>query len=157
MTLNAGLTLQGQQSWKAAASRTFEVAGTFTRSGATVDFTSFNATATLGTLANDLSDILGPWATTGATTSLNYVTSTAGAISTFTGQTAATAADLSNMSNPAINYSCAAAATQIGPITGNTLRFTGAGSTLANGGFTTTLNGLMNAGTSTLTTAGAGV
>ena len=156
LTLNTGLILQGQQSWSAAASRTLNVAGTFTRTGATVDFTGFNATASLGTLANDVSGILGPWATTGATTALNYVKSTAGAISTFTSQTAVTAADLSNMSNPAINYSCATPATQIGPITGNTLRYSGSGGTLSNAGFTTTLNGLMNAGTSTLTTAGAG-
>ena len=73
LTLNSGLTLQGKQNWSAAASRTLDVAGIFTRTGATVDFTSFNATATLGTLANDPSGILGPWATTGATTSLNYV------------------------------------------------------------------------------------
>ena len=71
LTLNSGLTLQGKQSWQAAASRTLDVAGTFTRSGAVVDFTNFNATATLGTLANDPSGILGPWATTGATPSLN--------------------------------------------------------------------------------------
>ena len=156
LTLNVGLTLQGQQSWKAAAGRMLDVAAIFTRNGATVDFTNFNATAMLGTLANDPSGILGPWATTGATTALNYVKSSAGAISAFTTQTAANAADLSNVTNPAINYSCAAAATQIGAITGNTLRFTGAGGTLANAGFTTTLNGLMNAGTSSLTMSGAG-
>ena len=156
LTLNCGLTLQGQQSWKAAASRTLDVAGTFNRTGAVVDFTNFNATATLGTLANDSSGILGPWATTGATTSLNYVKSTAGAISAYTGQTAATAADLSNVTNPAINYSFAAAATLTGPVTANTLRFSGAGGTVANAGFVTTLNGLMNAGTSSLTSAGTG-
>ncbi len=155
LTINSGLTLQGQQSWKAAASRTLDVAGTFTRTGAVVDFTNFNATATLGTLANDPSGILGPWATTGGTTSLNYVKSTAGAISAFTTQTAATAADLSNVSNPAINYSFGAAATLTAPITANTLRFTGSGA-LANAGFATTLNGLMNAGTGTLTSSGTG-
>ncbi len=59
LTLNSGLTLQGQQTWKAAAGRTLNVAGAFTRSGALVDFTSFNATAALGTLANDATGILG--------------------------------------------------------------------------------------------------
>ena len=156
LTLKTELILQGHQSWNVAANRTLDVAGTFTRTGATVDFTGFNATASLGTLANDVSGILGPWATTSAATALNYVKATSGTISAFTGQTAVTAADLSNMSNPGINYSCAAAATQIGPITGNTLRFSGSGGTLANAGFTTTLNGLMNAGTSTLTTSGTG-
>ena len=53
LTLSCGLALQGKQSWKAAAGRTLNVAGTFTRGRAVVDFTSFTATATLGTLATD--------------------------------------------------------------------------------------------------------
>ncbi len=156
LTLNCGLTLQGKQSWQAAASRTLNIAGTFTRAGAVVDFTSFNATATLGTLANDASGILGSWAITGSGTTLNYAKTTAGVVSAFTTQTAATAADLSNATNPAVNYSAAAAATQIGNISANTLRYTGGSNTLANGGFTSTLNGLLNAGTGTLTVSGAG-
>ena len=156
LALNCGLTLQGQQSWRAAAGRNLNVPGILTRSGATVDFTNFDSSATLGTLGNDASGILGSWATTGATTSLNYVKSTGGVLSIYSGQTVATAANLSNVTNPSVNYSFAAAATQVGAITANTLRFTGSGGTLANGGFTTTLNGLMNAGTSGLTTSGAG-
>ena len=63
---SSGLTVLDKQSWKAAAGRTLDVAGTFTRNGATVDFSDFNGTATLGTLANDATGILGPWATTGS-------------------------------------------------------------------------------------------
>ncbi len=156
LSLNCGLRLEGAQNWQAAAGRSLNVAGTFTRSGATVDFSNFNPSATLGTLANDVSGFLGPWATTGATTSLNYVKSNVGGISIYSGQTAATAADLSNVTNPSANYSFAATATQAGAITANTLRFTGSGGTLANAGFPTTLNGLMNAGSSGLTISGSG-
>ena len=148
--------MQGKQSWKSAAGRTLNVAGTFTRGSAVVDFTSFTATATLGTLANESSGILGPWATTGSTTTLNYVKSTAGVIAAYTGQTAGTAGTLANVTNPVSNYSFAAAATLTGPVTANTLRYTGAAATVANAGFTTTLNGLMHAGTGALTMSGAG-
>ena len=157
LTLNCGLTLQGLQSWKAAASRTLNVAGTFTRTGAVVDFTNFNASAILSGITNDATGMLGTWATTGATTSLNYVKNTAGVISAYTGQTAATAADLSNVTNPAINYSFAAAATLTGTITANTLRYTGGAATVTNNGNSITLNGLMNAGSaSTLFISGTG-
>ena len=159
LTLNSGLTLRnnGQQSWTAAAGRTLNVAGTFTHTGAVVSFTNFNAAATLSGLANDASGILGPWATTGSGTALNYVTSTSGAISTYTGQTSATAADLSNVLDPNVNYTFATGAPLTGPITANTLRFTGGtGSTLDNAGNTITLNGLLCNGTGNLTISGAG-
>ena len=156
LTLNCGLILQGKQSWQAAAGRTLNVAGIFTRAGAVVDFTSFNASATLGTFTNDVSGILGPWATTGSGTALNYAKTTAGAVLAFTTQTAATAGTLANVSNPAVNYSLAAAATLTGNISANTLLYSGGSNTLANGGFTSTLNGLLNAGTGAITIAGTG-
>ena len=156
LTLSCGVTLQGRQNWSAAAGRTLNLTGTFTRGGAVVDFTGFNATAVLGTLANDVSGILGTWAVTGSGAALNYAKTTAGAVSAFTGQTAATAGTLSNVSNPAVNYSFAAAATLTGNISANTLLYSGGSNTLANGGFTSTLNGLLNAGTGAITLAGAG-
>jgi len=154
LTLNCGLTLQGQQSWKSAASRTLNVAGTFTHSRALVDFTNFNASATLGTLANDTTGMLGTWAYTGTTTSLNYVKSTAGVISAYSGQTAATAADLSNVTGTTTNYKYAAAATLAGNQSGNTLQYTGAATTTALGANSLTLNGLMNSGSGALTLSG---
>jgi autotransporter-associated beta strand protein len=156
LTLNCGLTLQGKQSWLAASGRTLNVAGLLTRTGAVVDFTGFNAAATLGTLTNDVSGILGAWATTGSGATLNYARSTAGAVSAFTAQTAATAVDLSNVSNPAVNYSLAAGATMTGAISANTLRATGGAVTVATGGFSSTLNGLMVAGTGDVTMSGVG-
>jgi len=153
LTLGCGLTLQGAQNWRAAAGITLDVAGTFTRSGASVDFTNFNPTAILGTLANDASGILGPWATTGSGAALQYVTSTAGAISAYAGATA-DVGDLASLTSATTNYSYGAAATIAGPQTGNTLRYTGGATTTALGANDLTLNGLMNAGTGKLTISG---
>jgi hypothetical protein len=158
LTLNCGLTLRGgRQLWKAAAGRTLNVAGTFTRTGNVVDFNSFNATATLGGLANaGTTGILGPWATTGSLTTLNYVKSTAGAISTYTGQTDGTAGSLANVTDPNVNYKFGAAATLTGPITANTLLFNGAASILDNAGNTIALNGLLCPGAGALQITGTG-
>jgi fibronectin-binding autotransporter adhesin len=153
LTLSCGLTLQGPQNWSSAAGITLDVAGTFTRSGATVDFTNFDATAILGTLANDASGILGPWATTGSGTSLQYVQSTAGAVSAYTGATA-DSGNLADVTSATTNYSYGVAATLAGSQTGNTLRYTGGATTTALGANGMTLNGLMNAGTNKLTISG---
>ncbi len=151
LTIASDLTVLGKQSWSAAASRTLDVTGSFTRNGATVDFTNFNASAMLGTLANDPSGILGPWATSGVTTALQYVTSTAGVISAYTGATPAAPADLSDVTSDSTNYTYAAATTLVANQSGNTLRYTGGTATTALGTKGLTLNGLMHAGTGTLT------
>ena len=157
LTLNSGLMLQGQQSWKAAVGRTLKVAGAFTRGSAVVDFTNFNAAATLSGVVNDTTGMLGTWATTGSLTTLNYVKNTGGLLSAYTTQTAATVGSLANVTGATANYSFAAAATLSGSITANTLRYVGVSATLANAGFTTTLNGLMNAGSAGgLVLSGAG-
>lgn len=153
LTLACGLTLQGGQSWKAAAGTTLDVAGTLTRTGASVDFTSFDATATLGTLTNDATGILGPWATAGSGTALQYVQSTAGAISAYAGATT-DAGNLASVTSATTNYSYGAAATLGGSQTGNTLRYTGAATTTELGTNGLTLNGLINAGTGKLTING---
>ena len=83
--------------------------------------------------------------------------SIAGAISTYTGQTTPTNADLSDVTGSNVNYTIAAGATLTVPITANTLRFTGGtGSTLANAGNTITLNGLLCNGSAALVISGAG-
>jgi autotransporter-associated beta strand protein len=154
LTIASGLTVFGKQSWKAAAGRTLNVAGTFTRNGATVDFTGFDATATLGTLAN-VNGILGPWATTGSSTSLQYATSTSGLISAYADATAA-GTDLADVTSDTANYTYGAAAALAGNQSGNTLRYTGGAATTALGTNSLTLNGLMNAGSAALTvTCGA--
>ncbi|MCX6874623.1 MAG: autotransporter-associated beta strand repeat-containing protein [Verrucomicrobia bacterium] len=157
LSIGSGLTLKGKQNWAAAAGLTLDVTGTFVHTGAVVDFTNFNATATLSTLANDASGILGAWATTGSTTSLNYVKSAGGAISAFTTQTPGTTGSLANVTNADGNYSFEAAANMTVPITANTLRYTGGNAALVNNGNSITLNGLMNAGSAnTLTISGTG-
>jgi len=167
LTLNCGLTLRNsaQQSWSAASGRTLNVAGTFSRNGTVVDFNSFNAAATLNGLANDASGILGPWATTGSGTTLNYVKSTAGAISAYTGQTVGTPADLSNVLDKDVNYSltppsATVGAVLTGPITANTLRVTsstaGGYNSITNAGNTITLNGLIGVGTGRTVISGTG-
>jgi autotransporter-associated beta strand protein len=78
-------------------------------------------------------------------TRINYaVPSTAAA---YTGQTAGTAADLSNVTSATTNYSFGATATLTTDITANTLRFQGATCGLVNtANKNITLNGLMSAG-----------
>jgi autotransporter-associated beta strand protein len=161
LTLSSGLTLSGgKQSWTAGAGRTLDVAGTFARAGNVVDFTNFNATATLSGIANaGTTGILGPWATTGSGATLNYVKSTAGALSAFTTQTSATAADMSNVTNANVNYSltppsASVSSTLTGPISANTLRVTSSMTAdttpaIVNAGNSITLNGLIGVGTRT--------
>ena len=160
LILNSGLTLVGNQSWKAAAGRTLNVAGAFTRTGTIVDFTNFNATATLNGIANaGTTGILGPWATTGSGATLNYVKSTSGALSAFTTQTPATAADMSNVTDANVNYSltppsASVSSTLTGPISANTLRVTSSMTVdttpaIVNAGNSITLNGLIGVGTRT--------
>lgn len=157
LTINSPLILNGTQAWKAASGRTLTVGGTFTHTGATVDFSNFNSSAVLGGIANDASGILGAWATTGSGTTLNYVQSTSGSVTAYTAQTAATPADLSNVTSASTHYSYGAAATTTASLTANTLRYTGATSTTSLGtGSTLTLNGLMQAGTGALTISGGG-
>lgn len=134
--------------------------GTITRNpGSTLNFTAVPATS--GIIATTTSantyGILGPWASVGTSTALQYAANNgSGKIISYAGASPASAADLSNATDPSVNYSFAAAATQTGNLTANTLRYTGGAATLANGGFKTTLNGLMHAGSGTLTISGTG-
>jgi autotransporter-associated beta strand protein len=152
LTISSGLTLLGQQSWKAAAAKTLDVAGTFTRTGAYVDFNNFNASAVLATLVNN-NNILGAWAYTGSGTTLKYVQSVSSLLSAYTNATA-DAGNLASVTSATDNYKYAAAATLGANRTGNTLQYTGAATTTALGTNSLTLNGLMNSGTGKLTITG---
>jgi len=144
LMLTCGLTLKGQQSWKAADGRTLDVAGGLTRTGAVVDFTGFSGTATLGTVSNDVSGILGPWATAGVGPAMNYVKSTSGLLSAAT-QTAGTSGTLANVTNATENYFFSAGTTLTTNITANTLRYVGYKTRLYVAGKLVILNGLMDA------------
>ena len=156
LILNCGLTLQGKQSWQVAAGRTLNLSGAMVRGGSVVDLSGFNASATLGTLGNEASGMLGAWAFSGSGVSLNYVKSTGGLISAYTTQTAGTVGTLANLLSATGNYAVGAGATMAGNTTANTLRSGGGATTVANGGFSLTLNGLMNAGTGDLSITGSG-
>jgi autotransporter-associated beta strand protein len=123
----------------------------------TVNFATM--TGAIKTTTGNTNTILGPWATTGSTTTLRYAVgspdgTTSTGIEARTGTTA-TAADLSNVTDATGNFEYSAAATTASNLTANTLRYSGAATTTAIGATNTlTLNGLMNAGTGTLTLSG---
>lgn len=151
LTLNCGLTVQGRQTWGLNANRTLTVNGLFTHTGAVVNMSTW-PTSRLNGIINEPSGMLGPWATVGADTALTYMKSTAGAISAYSGQTVATPADLSNVTNPNVNYSIAFTAiaiTNVANASANTLYCTTDGSdrVLNLNGKDITLNGMLFAGT----------
>jgi len=122
----------------------------------TVNFATM--TGAIKTTTGNTNTILGPWATTGSTTTLRYAVgspdgTTSTGIEARTGTTA-TAADLSNLVAGG-NFEYSAATTTVGDLSANTLRYSGGSTTTTIGATNTlTLNGLMNAGTSTLTISG---
>ncbi|OYV06452.1 MAG: hypothetical protein CFE26_06235 [Verrucomicrobiales bacterium VVV1] len=123
----------------------------------TVNFATL--TGPISTTTGNTNSILGPWATTGATTTLRYAVgspdgSTPTNISALTGTTA-TATTLANVTDATVNFEYSAGATTTSNLTANTLRYSGAVTTTAIGATNTlTLNGLMNAGTGALTISG---
>lgn len=137
--------------------------GAITRNaGSTLSFstvpntTTTLATTTTGNEANG-SGILGTWAVVGATTALQYGTVNGSSqIVSYSGANAGTAGTLANVTDATSNYTFAATATLGGAITANTLRYTGPAASLTNGGNNITLNGLMQAGSDTLTISGTG-
>ncbi|MDD5199519.1 MAG: autotransporter-associated beta strand repeat-containing protein [Terrimicrobiaceae bacterium] len=150
LTANLGAITRNANSTLNLSANSVAVPATFTAPAATVNIVKTSN-------ANDATGILGTWASVGTGTNLDYATVSGGnIIANGASATDGTAGNLSNVTSATTNYKFAAAATQTGAITGNTLRYTGAAATLANGGFSTTLNGLMNAGTGALTVSGSG-
>ncbi len=111
-------------------------------------------TTTLGSISTTVGNVngmIGPWATTGTTTTLRYAVGSADGttptnITALTGTTA-TATTLANVTDATANFEYSAAATTASNLTANTLRYSGAATTTAIGATNSlTLNGLMNAG-----------
>ena len=162
-TINAGASTITATNVGGSGTNTLTVGlGAITRNaGGVVSFTlptsgQGNITTTT---ANETGGILGPWATIGSGTSLQYAANDGiGNIAGYTGATTTTQpADLSDVTDAGVNYAFGAGATMVGPVAANTLRYTGGNATLANAGNTITLNGLMNAGTANaLTISGTG-
>ncbi len=158
LTLSSSLTLaSGGQVWNVASGRTLTLnTGTFTRSaGAALNIQGTGTVAASMTGIANVNAILGPWATVGSGSSTRYATLAAGNITSFTTGTAAAAFGWTSGNNNTFNYDVANVQTVLGVARqANTARYTGpAGTQLWGNNNTTniTLNGLLNAGTGTLT------
>lgn len=149
LTISSGLSLlaNSSQTWNVTAGRTLTLnTGTFTRnSGSSVNIQGAGTVST--TNITNTNGIIGPWASFGTGASTRYGTVTAGNISGLTGTAAATAVNVTDNTGT-FNYDLAAAGALGGGVSVNTIRYTGGAGTLS-GSFTG--NGLMNAGTGTLT------
>ena len=148
VTFNNALTLHGKQAWKVASGETLTIGVGPTTTGAGVDFTGF--AGTLGTLA-DVNGILGPWATTGSGTSMQYATVAAGTVSGYSGGTPLPATG----GAATANYTVAASTALTASESANTVQATGAGGYAVSAN-TLTVNGVMN-GSSGLLTISSGV
>ena len=132
--------------------------GALTRNaGGAAFFAGAGTISATGTLENN---ILGPWAFIGSDASTRYVTLSSGNLASFTGSSTAAAFGWTSTNNNTFNYDVAGVQGNLGVgRQANTARYTGAAGTQNWGNVNTTtvtLNGLMNAGTGTLTFSEAG-
>ncbi len=165
LTIAAGLTLgAGEQTWNVATGRALSVSGAIVRNGGSslvIDRSVNSGTVTASPAL--VNGIVGPWATvksagSAAANSPNgrtYATVTGGNIVPFTGATAS-GFTWTNTNDNTFNYDVNATTGSPGfSRVANTVRYTGAAATqnygVTNTTTTQTLNGLMNAGTGTLT------
>jgi autotransporter-associated beta strand protein len=162
LTISSGLALAtGNQNWNVATGRVLTLdTGTFTRAaGSTFNLSGGGTVSASMTGLTNTNSILGPWATVGTGSSTRYATLNGGNITAYTGATASTT--FGYVSSPTTNYDVSGIGGPFGSSRSvNTARYTGAAGTLAsNSTQTFTFNGLMNAGSGTLTiqtTAGSG-
>ncbi len=147
---NLTLLLYAGQIWDIASGRAVTVnASAFTRtSGSSIGFLG---TVSGTAFSNDATGIMGTWARTGTGTSTRYATASGGAVVPYTaGTPAAIPTDVADTTG-AVNYDLAGVGAFGAGTSFHTLRYTGAGGTVS-GGFSA--NGLMNAGSGTLTISG---
>lgn len=152
-TINSNVSILGEVLLSITAGKVLTLqTGTFTRlpgaelkvSGAgTVVSTMAGLTANKGQTG-----IIGPWANfdfTTSTTSARYATFSGSTIVPYTGTPAATAAALVDTTG-LVNYDLAAPGGNIaGPVSANTIRYTGAAGTTSLAATSFSVNGLMNA------------
>ncbi len=147
---NASLALLDFAStfWNVASGRTLTVnPGVFTRGDRSALRLPGAGTVSSATIANDATGIVGPWARTGTGTATRYATVSGGNIVGYAGTPVATGADVTDTTGT-VNYDVAAGGTTGAGASFNTLRYTGAQGNVS-GNFTA--NGIMNAGTGSLT------
>ena len=150
---NANFTLLDYvgQVWNVTNSRTLTVSPTLlARNAGTTLGIQGAGTVVSANLTNDTTGIIGPWVRYGTGTATKYAAAAAGVISGYTGIAAASAANVTDTTGAA-NYEVAAVGTVGTSAAFNTLRYTGAGGTIA-GDFKA--NGLLNAGSGALTCSG---
>jgi autotransporter-associated beta strand protein len=168
--LNIGSHLRlgaGHQSWILAADRTLALSTpTFTRNtGTTLNIRGPGTVSSqLTALINDSSSgggIVGPWASVGTASATAYASLDGTQLVAFNGATAAANFGWSSSNPSTNNYDVGSLGGALGVSrTANTTRYTGAAGTQTWGNsadnVTITLNGLMNAGSGTLTFAKGG-
>jgi autotransporter-associated beta strand protein len=155
MTLNAGVSTINASSGKTLALRPMT-----RNAGGTVDFNS-NTTGTITTTQANTNGILGPWATYGSGTSMNYAAASGGSapytIVPYTGATTI-ASGVTGLTDTtgAVNYTLSSSGgTLTAAVSANTLQLTGTASTItASGANPLSLNGIMDVGSGTATIAG---
>ena len=162
LTISSGLTLSGGQTWNVATGRVLTLnTGSFARAaGSALNIQGGGTVSSSMSGLGNTNNILGPWATVGSGTSTRYATLSAGNVVGFTSATAAAAFGWPSGNNNTFNYDVAGVQGNLGVgRQANTARYTGGAGTQNwgnNNTTTVTLNGLMNAGTGTLTFAEAG-
>lgn len=163
LTISAGLTLAtGGQAWNVGSDRLLTLnTGVFTRpAGSALSLPGAGTVAaSMAGIAN-VNGILGPWATAGTGSDTRYATLAGANLAAFTAGTAAAAFGWPSGNNNTFNYDVAGVQGNLGiGRQANTARYTGAAATQNwgnNNTTTITLNGLLNAGTGTLTFSEAG-
>lgn len=169
-TISSNLTLAAGQTWSSAAGSTLALAaGTFTRNpGTTLDISGAGTlSSSMSGLANDASSgggIVGPWASVSSISSNRYATLSTGNIMGYTGATALSGivgvfGGMPSGGTGIENYDVAGSGSfaAYGLVRNvNTIRYTGGGATqLSNtSADLLTINGIMNAGSGTLTIGG---
>ncbi len=157
LTIQSGLTLRtaSGQFWNIGSGRTLTLnTGLFTRdAGATLNIQG-TGTVNTSTISNNATGIIGPWATIGSGTTIRYamVDGSQNIVAYAGGTAAATAANVTDTTG-LVNYDVAAVGTFGAGASFHTLRYTGAAGTIT-GDYTA--NGILTAGTGTLTLNGNG-
>lgn len=168
VSIASGVSLNSRQTWNIGSGATLALStGAFTRSaGASLNISGGGTvSSSLTGLANDGSSgggMLGAWATTGSGASTRFATLSGGNVVSYTGATASANFGWTSTNPATNNYDVAATAGSTLGVsrTGNTVRYTGGAETVTWGNSATnttlTLNGLLNAGSGTLTIARGG-
>lgn len=122
-----------------------------------VDINSNSTTGRVTTSRANTNGILGPWATYGSGTGMQYAAAVGGNVAAYTGSTSITSGVTGlTDTNGSVNYAISGGGGALTtPVSANTVWFTGASSTLtASTANPLSLNGIMNVGSGTATIGG---